>query len=162
MAEWAHSFGPVQGSQLSSRAAEVASPRPTVTACSNSQHSLPGYDRLPEFRWEFVPLWGIPTHFLSAPRRVQCGEHGVVAEHIPWRAEKRPLTTDMMGFLARWTRRLGWSETARVFGTSWESVYRSVEWYVEYGLLNRQVSSVEAIGGGTRFTGDTARRRITS
>jgi transposase len=74
-----------------------------------------------------------------------------VAEHIPWRTEKRPLTTAMMGFLARWTRRLSWSETARVFGTSWKSVYRSVEWYVEYGLLNRQVSSVEAIGGGNEI-----------
>jgi transposase len=51
----------------------------------------------------------------------------------------------MMGFLARWARRLSWSETARVFGTSWESVYRSVEWQVEYGLLHRILSGIEAI-----------------
>jgi hypothetical protein len=24
-----------------------------------------------------VPLWGIPTYFCYAPRRVECGEHGV-------------------------------------------------------------------------------------
>ena len=52
----------------------------------------------------------------------------------------------MMGFLARWARRLSWRETAQVFQTSWESVYRSVEWIVEWGLAHRQVSGVEAIG----------------
>ena len=114
--------------------------------CSSCRQSSPGYDRLPERRWEFVPLWGIPTYFVYAPRRVQCGEHGVVVEHIPWSAGKRPVTTAMMGFLARWARRLSWRETAMVFGTSWESVYRSVEWYVEYGLLNRIVDSVKSIG----------------
>jgi transposase len=66
-------------------------------------------------------------------------------EHIPWSDGKRPLTTAMMGFLARWARRLSWRETAQVFQTSWESVYRSVEWFVEWGLAHRQVSGVEAI-----------------
>jgi hypothetical protein len=42
----------------------------------------------------------------------------------------------MMGFLARWARRLSWRETATVFQTSWESVYRSVEWFVEWGLAH--------------------------
>ena len=74
--------------------------------CSQCQRSAPGYDRLPERHWLFVPLWGIPTHFLYAPRRVQCPEHGVVVEHIPWSDGKRPVTCAMMGFLARWARRL--------------------------------------------------------
>ena len=83
---------------------------------------------------------------LYAPRRVQCGEHGVVVEHIPWSDGKRPLTIAMMGFLARWARRLSWRETALVFHTSWESVFRSVDWFVEWGLEHRQVSGVQAIG----------------
>lgn len=114
--------------------------------CSRCQRPSPGYDRLPERRWQFVPLWGIPVWFLYAPRRVQCAEHGVVVEHIPWSDGKRPLTTAMMGFLARWARRLSWLETAQVFQTSWESVYRSVEWFVAWGLAHRQVSGVESIG----------------
>jgi transposase len=114
--------------------------------CSKCQRPSPGYDRLPERGWQFVPLWGIPVWFLYAPRRVQCVEHGVIVEHIPWSDGKRPLTTAMMGFLARWGRRLSWRETAQVFQTSWESVYRSVEWFVEWGLAHRQVSGVEAIG----------------
>jgi len=53
----------------------------------------------------------------------------VVVEHIPWSDGKRPLTTAMMGFLARWARRLSWGETAGVFdhwigagsfGPSWQ------------------------------------------
>jgi transposase len=114
--------------------------------CSQCERPAPGYDRLPERCWRFVPLWGIPTYFYYAPRRVECDEHGVVVEHIPWSAGKRPFTRAMMGFLARWARRLSWRETAQVFQTSWEAVYRSVEWFVEWGLAHRQLQGVEAIG----------------
>jgi transposase len=114
--------------------------------CSQCQRACPGYDRLDERCWQFVPLWGIGVWFVYAPRRVQCPEHGVVVEHIPWSDGKRPLTTAMMGFLARWARRLSWGETAEVFQTSWEAVYRSVEWFVEWGLAHRTLSGVEAIG----------------
>jgi transposase len=48
----------------------------------------------------------------------------------------------MLSFLARWARRLSWRETATIFQTSWESVYRSVEW----GLAHRQLCGVESIG----------------
>ena len=51
-----------------------------------------------------------------------------------------------MGYLARWARRLSWLETARAFATSWEAVYRSVEWFVEWGLAHRQLRGVESIG----------------
>ena len=114
--------------------------------CSRCQRPAPGYDRLPERRWLFVPLWGIPTYFYYAPRRVECAEHGVVVEHIPWSDGKRPVTWTMMGFLALWARRLSWRETARAFQTSWEAVYRSVEWFVEWGLAHRELGGIEAIG----------------
>jgi hypothetical protein len=94
--------------------------------CSECRRPAPGYDRLPERWWLFVPLWGIVTWFLYAPRRVECPEHGVVVEHIPWSEGKRPITTAMMGFLARWARHLSWRQTARSFQTSWEAVYRSL------------------------------------
>lgn len=114
--------------------------------CSQCQRPAPGYDRLAERRWQFVPLWGIPTWFRYAPRRVECTEHGVVVEHIPWSDGKRPVTCAMMGFLARWARRLSWRETAQVFQTSWESVYRSVEWFVQWGLTHRKLQGVESLG----------------
>ena len=114
--------------------------------CSACRQPAPGYDRLPERRWLFVPLWGIQTYFLYAPRRVQCPEHGVVVEHIPWSQGKRPITTAMMGFLARWARELSWRQTARAFQTSWEAVYGSVEWFVSWGLEHRHLKGVQAIG----------------
>lgn len=114
--------------------------------CSECRRPAPGYDRLPERHWRFPPMWGMATWFLYAPRRVECPEHGVVVEHIPWSEGKRPLTLAMMGFLACWARHLSWRETARAFQTSWEAVYRSVEWYVQWGLAHRQLDGVEAIG----------------
>jgi transposase len=114
--------------------------------CSECQNPAPGYDRLPERRWQFVPLWGIPTYFHYAPRRVECAEHGVVVEHIPWSDGKRPVTCAMMAFLARWGRRLSWRETAQVFQTSWDAVYRSVEWFVQWGLAHRQLQEVQSMG----------------
>jgi len=114
--------------------------------CSECRRPAPGYDRLPERSWLFVPLWGIVTWFLYAPRRVQCPDHGVVVEHIPWSEGKRPVTRAMMGFLARWARHLSWRQTAHAFQTSWEAVYRSVEWFVQWGLARRSLEGVEAIG----------------
>jgi len=93
-----------------------------------------------------VPLWGIAVWFRYAPRRVECPEHGVVVEHLPWNEGKRTLTTAMMGFLARWARRLSWRETAQIFQVSWEAVYRSVGWFVAWGLAHRELEGVESIG----------------
>ena len=114
--------------------------------CSQCLKPSPGYDRLPERWWRFVPMWGIVAWFIYAPRRVQCAEHGVVVEHIPWSEGKRPMTTAMMGFLARWARHLSWRQTARAFNTSWEAVYRSVEWFVRWGLAHRKLEGVQSIG----------------
>ena len=114
--------------------------------CSRCLQPAPGYDQLAQRSWLFPPMWGLKSHFLYAPRRVNCPEHGVVVEHIPWAEGKRPITTAMMGLLARWARRLSWRETAQVFQTSWEAVYRSVEWFVQWGLAHRKLEGVESIG----------------
>ena len=63
-----------------------------------------------ERHWEFARLWGMPVIFRYAPQRVKCVEHGIVIEHIPWSEGKRPLTTAMIGLLARWVRRMSWWE----------------------------------------------------
>src|SRR6266571_4532820 len=115
-------------------------------SCSACRKPAPGYDRLPQRSWLFVPLWGIKTYFFYAPRRVDCPVHGVVVEHIPWSEGKRPVTLTMMCFLSRWARRLSWRETARAFRTSWECVYRSVEWFVQWGLAHRKLENVRSLG----------------
>src|SRR5213596_1887029 len=122
-------------------------PHRTVRAkCRQCLQPGPTYDHLPQRSWLFVPLWGIKTYFLYAPRRVDCPVHGVVVEHIPWSDGKRPVTLTMMCFLSRWAQRLSWRETARAFRTSWECVYRSVEWFVQWGLAHRKLENVHSIG----------------
>ena len=131
----------------------VAEHQGMAAKCSRCLQPAPGYDRLEPRSWLFVPLWGVVTWFLYAARRVECPQHGVVIEHVPWSDGKRPVTVTMMCFLSRWARRLSWRETARVFGTSWECVYRSVGWYVEWGLGHRVLAGIKAIGVDEIFWG---------
>jgi len=114
--------------------------------CSHCLKPAPGYDHLPARHFLFVPIWGLVAWFLYAARRVECPEHGVVVEHLPWSDGKRPITTAMMCYLAQWARRLSWRETAQVFRVSWECVYRSVQWYVQWGLAHRKLEKVWSIG----------------
>ena len=124
----------------------VQAHRSIAGRCSRCRKAAPGYDQQEQRPWLFVPLWGLVVWFLYAPRRVSCPEHGVVVEHIPWSDGKRPVTLAMMGFLSRWARRLSWRETARAFQVSWDCVYRSVQWYVQWGLAHRVLEKVWSIG----------------
>ena len=60
------------------------------------------------------------------------------------------MTTAMMGFLARWARRRSWRETAQVFQVRWEAVYRSVAWFVAWGLAPRELKEAFAHFGKYR------------
>ena len=51
----------------------------------------------------------------------------------------------MMVFLARWARWRSWKKTAEAFNVSWEAVYRSVQWIVEWRLAHRVWSEITAI-----------------
>jgi transposase len=114
--------------------------------CSGCDRKRPGYDRLPVRRFQFVPLWGIAVFFLYALRRVQCPRCGIKAERVPWADGKQQLTTTYQWFLARWAKRLSWQEVAKVFRTSWSTVYRAVTLAVCWGLVNRSLEGVTAIG----------------
>ena len=115
-------------------------------ACSHCQKPAPGYDQLAERRFQFVPLWGIATYFRYAPRRVQCREHGICVEHLPWALGKRPLTASFAWFLASWAKLLSWQDVSRTFKTSWESVFRSVEMAVDWGRARMDLSGITALG----------------
>lgn len=114
--------------------------------CSGCGKKRPGYDRLRARRFQFVPLWGIAVFFVYAPRRVDCPRCGVKVEQLPWATGKGRLTTAYQWFLARWAKRLAWQEVADVFHTSWNTVYRAVTWAVLWGLANRSLDGIRAIG----------------
>lgn len=117
--------------------------RPICSGCSRRR---PGYDRLKERRFEFVPLWQIAVVFVYAMRRVDCPTCGVVVEQVPWSGGKSQLTTAYQWFLAGWARRLSWQEVAAVFHTNWEHVRDSVWQAVTWGLVHRDLSGVTAVG----------------
>ena len=46
--------------------------------CSGCGRIAPGYDSLPKmWKFEFIPIWGIPVFFLYQMRRVDCTSCGV-------------------------------------------------------------------------------------
>lgn len=114
--------------------------------CSGCARRCAGYDRLPERRFEFIPVWGFAVFFLYARRRVQCPQCGIVAELLPWAEGKHTLTNAYMQFLANWARKLSWLEVACSFHTSWQKVFHSVEWLVRWGLERRVLGAISAIG----------------
>lgn len=114
--------------------------------CSRCGRKGSGYDTLAERRFEFVPLWAIPVFFLYSRRRVDCRRCGVTVEKVPWSDGKHRTTFSYRVFLSRWAKRLSWKETATIFGTSWDTVYRAVDWVVRWGLVHREIGSLEAIG----------------
>lgn len=114
--------------------------------CSGCGKTRKLYDRRDERQFDFVPLWNIPVYLEYRMRRVDCPECGVKIEKVPWADGKSHITKAYQLFLARWARKLSWKETAESFGTSWDTVFRSVKAIVAYGMARRNLDSIEAIG----------------
>ena len=125
---------------------EVLPRRNGKPVCSRCERASPGYDTLAARRFEFVPMWGIAVFFLYSMRRVNCALCGIVVEKVPWAEGKHRLCTSYMWFLARWAKRLCWTDVAEAFQTSWEQVFRAVGYAVQWGLVHRSLKGVSAIG----------------
>ena len=107
----------------------------------------PTYDTARELRcFEFIPLWGYVVFLLYAMRRVDCATCGIRTERVPWAEGKHQCCDVYRLFLARWARRLPWTEVASIFGTTWNVVCRSIRWVVDYGLAERCLDNIKSIG----------------
>lgn len=104
------------------------------------------YDTMKPRRFQFVPLWGIVVFFVYAMRRIDCKNCGVRVEMVPWADGKKRLTKTFCWFLASWAKRLTWKDTALCFQTSWDSVFRAVEFAVEWGRARMDLTGITAIG----------------
>ena len=67
---------------------------------SGCHQPAPGYDHLPQRRFEFIPLWGFLVFLLYRMRRVQCRNCGVLVEEVPWCDDKHRMIRSYMLFLA--------------------------------------------------------------
>jgi len=116
--------------------------------CSGCNHEAPLYDKkkTPR-RFQFIPILGFPVYFIYYMRRVDCFHcNSIIIEKVPWADGKKTLTNIFMQFLANWAKHLSWKKTAQQFHVSWEKVFRSVEHIVNFGLKNRILTEIEAIG----------------
>src|SRR5712671_6939902 len=134
------------GSEKKSLEVDVRPRQGAAAVCSGCHKPAPGYDHLPQRRFEFIPFWGFLVFLLYRMRRVNCSRCGVVVEEVPWGDGKYQLTKAYMLFLARWARKLSWKETAESFHTSWEKVCHAVEYVVSWGLAHRTLAPIDAIG----------------
>jgi len=50
-----------------------------------------------------------------------------------------------MYYLAHWAKKLCWKDVAVSFKTSWEKVFKSVEYVVAWGLKNRDMSGITVL-----------------
>lgn len=126
---------------------EVRSRQGSRAMCSGCDFPGPTYDTARKARlFEFVPLWGFIVFLCYAMRRVDCKKCGVTVERVPWADGKNQTCNAYRLFLARWARRIPWSEVGRIFGTNWGVVYRAIDWVVGYGLTHRNLDGITAIG----------------
>lgn len=49
-------------------------------------------------------------------------------------------------YIAWWARLLFWKKTAEMCNASWDAVFRSVKWIIEWGLEHRELSGVTVLG----------------
>lgn len=126
---------------------EVEPRKNSKAICSGCHQPAPGYDIASEpRRFEFIPVWGFAVFLLYFMRRVECKDCGVKVEEVPWGQGKKQLTKTYMQYLAGWAKLLSWRDVARRFQTSWEKVFHSVEYVVDWGLKHRSLEGITAIG----------------
>ncbi len=114
--------------------------------CPGCGHRGRYYDTQGVRHFEFVPLWGVRVFLAYRMRRVECRRCGVHVEQVPWAEGKQTLTTTYRWFLATWAKRLSWHEVARVFHSTWDTVYRAVSMAVAWGREHQDLRGIEAIG----------------
>ena len=127
--------------------AEVQPRRGSKPQCSGCGKRSAGYDRMPTPRlFEFIAIFNIPVFLQYTMRRVDCPDCGVTVEQVPWAQGKHTCCDVFRHFLATWAKRMSWKETAECFHVKWDTVRRSVQWVVAYGLKNRSLEGIEALG----------------
>jgi len=114
--------------------------------CSECNAKCPTYDHLKERIFLFISIWGYRVIFVYKPRRIQCKEHGIKVEYMPWANGKSSICEPLKLLLAHWAKQLSWKQVADEFKVSWIHVFEAVEYVVKYGLANRILDNVRAIG----------------
>ncbi len=127
--------------------AEIKPRKNSTPICSICNEKSTIYDTRKSRLFQFVPIFNISVYYEYKMRRCNCRKcNKVTMEKIPWGEGKNRLTNEYRSFLASYAKDMAWKTVASRFKTSWQTVYRSVKKVVEYGLENRKIDNVTAIG----------------
>jgi len=92
--------------------------------CPLCRRKCPGYDFKSngESRWRAANLNGIPVYLLYQRRRIQCPEHGVVAEWLPWADGDSRFTESFNNEVAWMALQMSRLAVSTLTGINWRTV----------------------------------------
>ncbi len=114
--------------------------------CSCCQKPAPVHDHLSPRLFQYLHLFHWAVILCYTMRRVSCPDCGVKIEEVEWSEGKSPVTFALRMFLSRWAKLLPIQSVSKIYGVSWRGVYESVQWSVNWGLANRVLGVIGAIG----------------
>jgi transposase len=124
---------------------EVQPPR-RKSRCGVCGRPCPRYDSCPPRLWRHLAL-GRTAFWLSyAPRRVECREHGVRVEQVPWAAHDSHFTREFEEMVAWLAQRMDKSATCRLMAINWRTVGTIVERVVAERLDAQRLEELYVIG----------------
>jgi transposase len=137
----------VRGARFESRGVvvEVRPPR-RKPRCGVCGRPSPGYDSCPPRLWRHLAL-GRTAFWLSyAPRRVECRQHGVRVEQVPWAEHDSHFTREFEEMVAWLAQRMDKSATCQLMAINWRTVGTIVERVVAQRLDARRLEELYLIG----------------
>jgi transposase len=124
---------------------EVRPPR-RKSRCGVCGRPCPRYDSYPPRLWRHLAL-GRTAFWLSyAPHRVECRQHGVRVEQVPWAAHGSHFTREFEEMVAWLAQRMDKSATCRLMGINWRTVGTIVERVVAERLDAQRLEGLYIIG----------------
>ena len=97
--------------------------------CPFCMKKCPGYDKKygTESTWRAPNLNGVPVHICYQPQRIECPEHGVLTEYIPWADGKSRFTADFSNEIAWMVCRMTRTAVALFEDIDWRTVGNCVK-----------------------------------
>ena len=89
----------------------------------------PGYDykSVRESSWRAPDINGVPVYIWYRPQRIQCKEHGVHTECIPWADEHSRFTKDLNNEIAFMALTCPKTVVCQYFGINWRTVGKGLK-----------------------------------
>ena len=92
--------------------------------CPICRKKCPGYDfkNAEEAAWRASNLNGVPVYLLYRRRRIECPEHGIRAEYVPWADGNSRFTESFNNEVAWMALQMSKSAVSTLMGINWRTV----------------------------------------